>query len=225
MGLENPTYIEDLNASWPLASDPVSEGDDHTRNLKSTIQASFPGTSGPWNAPTANFQCLGISTSGDIYCGDDLAVVRNFSVVGTSQFNGNATFDLDIGCRDVNARNLVATGTLDVTGAASLAGDIVDNHQVAVASAKVNSNGTTDTEFGFGTITRTGEGTYDLTLSNSITGASTQAHIQVSGTSGVFCGGGLATDNTSIVVQMVNVVSGALQDADFTVTVFDMTNS
>ena len=42
MGLESPTYIDDLNSSWPLATDQKSQGDDHIRNLKAVLKASFP---------------------------------------------------------------------------------------------------------------------------------------------------------------------------------------
>lgn len=46
MGLETGTYISDLVATNPTASDPVAQGDDHTRLLKSTIKASFPNING-----------------------------------------------------------------------------------------------------------------------------------------------------------------------------------
>lgn len=42
MGLEIASFIDDLNAAWPLADDGKSEGDDHLRNLKSCLQAQFP---------------------------------------------------------------------------------------------------------------------------------------------------------------------------------------
>ena len=46
MGLETGTYIDDLDASNPTASDNVSQGDDHIRLLKSTILATFPNITG-----------------------------------------------------------------------------------------------------------------------------------------------------------------------------------
>ena len=49
MPLETGTYIEDLNEAWPLGSDPVSQGDDHTRLVKETLKNSFRNTTGPWN--------------------------------------------------------------------------------------------------------------------------------------------------------------------------------
>lgn len=46
MGLESATYINGLVATNPTASDAKSQGDDHIRLLKSTIQASFPQVTG-----------------------------------------------------------------------------------------------------------------------------------------------------------------------------------
>lgn len=50
MPVETPTdFIEDLNPSFPESGDSVSEGDNHTRNIKEAIQGSFPNTNGAWN--------------------------------------------------------------------------------------------------------------------------------------------------------------------------------
>jgi hypothetical protein len=46
MPIESVTYISDLNASYPEAGDPKSEGDDHIRKLKTGIKTTFPNISG-----------------------------------------------------------------------------------------------------------------------------------------------------------------------------------
>ncbi|MDE3023858.1 MAG: hypothetical protein KGI54_18735, partial [Pseudomonadota bacterium] len=46
MSLETAEYIGNLVATNPTASDPKSQGDDHLRLIKSTIQNSFPGAAG-----------------------------------------------------------------------------------------------------------------------------------------------------------------------------------
>lgn len=43
MGLEAATYIESLTTTNPVSSDPVAQGDDHLRLLKSTLKNTFPG--------------------------------------------------------------------------------------------------------------------------------------------------------------------------------------
>jgi hypothetical protein len=50
MALETGTYIDDLVSTNPTATDDVSQGDDHIRLLKSTIQASFPNITGAMTA-------------------------------------------------------------------------------------------------------------------------------------------------------------------------------
>jgi len=46
MGIESGNYINNLNASYPLSSDNVSEGDDHLRLIKDVLKKTFPaGTS------------------------------------------------------------------------------------------------------------------------------------------------------------------------------------
>lgn len=46
MSLETATYIDTLVPTNPLSSDPRSEGDDHIRLLKATLQATFPNITG-----------------------------------------------------------------------------------------------------------------------------------------------------------------------------------
>ena len=43
MGIETGSYINDLDADWPLATDNVSDGDNHLRLIKKVLKASFPG--------------------------------------------------------------------------------------------------------------------------------------------------------------------------------------
>jgi hypothetical protein len=42
MTVESASYISQLNSSNPSASDPLSEGDDHLRLVKSVLQTQFP---------------------------------------------------------------------------------------------------------------------------------------------------------------------------------------
>lgn len=66
MGLESsPTYISDLNSAWPLGTDVKSAGDDHMRNIKSTLLATFPSITGAVTATHGELNLLaGAGTSG-----------------------------------------------------------------------------------------------------------------------------------------------------------------
>ena len=46
MGLETGSTISSFITSNPTSSDPVNQGDDHLRLIKSVLQAQFPGTGG-----------------------------------------------------------------------------------------------------------------------------------------------------------------------------------
>ena len=43
MGLEAFTFIKNLTKTWPLGTDPKSEGDDHIRGIKTVLQNQFSG--------------------------------------------------------------------------------------------------------------------------------------------------------------------------------------
>lgn len=45
MGLETFGFIDDLVATNPVSGDPKSQGDDHIRGIKATLQAQFPNVS------------------------------------------------------------------------------------------------------------------------------------------------------------------------------------
>jgi hypothetical protein len=46
MPLETSTYINGLNTANPVSTDPISDGDNHLRLLKTTIKNTFPNISG-----------------------------------------------------------------------------------------------------------------------------------------------------------------------------------
>ena len=50
MALETATYINGLVITNPAGGDDLSQGDDHIRLLKSTIKATFPLITTPWNS-------------------------------------------------------------------------------------------------------------------------------------------------------------------------------
>lgn len=58
MGLETATYIDELDASWPLGGDDVDRGDDHIRLVKSVLQNSFGNISGAVSASDVELNIL-----------------------------------------------------------------------------------------------------------------------------------------------------------------------
>ena len=54
MALEVAGTILDLNENWPLGTDPLAQGDDHIRLLKTVLQAAYPIGSVLYNTTGAN---------------------------------------------------------------------------------------------------------------------------------------------------------------------------
>lgn len=86
MSVESATYINQLNASYPAASDPKSEGDNHVRLLKSTLQATFPNLTATAVTPTStDFNTLaGAATTGAVGLNVETQAVANNSTKAAS---------------------------------------------------------------------------------------------------------------------------------------------
>jgi hypothetical protein len=63
MSVESATNISQLDPGKPTANDLKSEGDDHLRLVKYTIQMTFPGITGISYAATSNSNYLLATTS------------------------------------------------------------------------------------------------------------------------------------------------------------------
>jgi|8_EtaG_2_1085327.scaffolds.fasta_scaffold00715_13 microcystin-dependent protein len=137
MGLETGTYISDLNSSNPVAGDPVNEGDDHIRLVKSTVKATFPSITGAVTsthtelnlldgvtANTTQLNYIGVSTLGTVEASKavtadaskDITGVRNLTVTGTITIGSNTATTLQavypVGSIYINAAVATNPGTL-----------------------------------------------------------------------------------------------------------------
>jgi sugar lactone lactonase YvrE len=63
MTVESVTYIDDLDDTYPTGGDPKSEGDNHIRNIKTGITASFPNITGAMTATHTELNTLDGITS------------------------------------------------------------------------------------------------------------------------------------------------------------------
>jgi microcystin-dependent protein len=62
MGLETVNGIWDLDPTWPLGTDPVSQGDDHDRITKDAILKTWPNVTEPVTATAAELNSGGMPT-------------------------------------------------------------------------------------------------------------------------------------------------------------------
>jgi len=142
MGLETGTYIDSLNSSNPAAGDPVNEGDDHIRLVKSTVKATFPNISGAVTSTHTELNLLDGVTANTTELN-----YLDITTLGTAQASKAVTADANIDITGV--RNFTMTGTLTVGGntAATLqavypVGSIYINATVATNPATLLGFGT-----------------------------------------------------------------------------------
>ena len=145
MGLETATYISQLVATNLLATDPISQGDDHLRLIKSVLQAQFSGLSGTTavtadgaemnlldgcTATTTELNYLDITTLG----------TSAASKAVTADANGDVTiadgaYDFDIASHD-GTNGLLLAGTLVTATATEL--NLIDGYTGTTAELNYN---------------------------------------------------------------------------------------
>ena len=154
MGLETGTYISDLNSSNPVAGDPVNEGDDHLRLVKSTVKATFPSVTGAVTSTHTELNKLdGVTANTTELNYVDVASIGTVSA--SKALVADANKDLTGG------RNLTITGAL-VAGSGTIGGNTIATmaNIYPVGSIYINAAVATNpgTLLGFGTWTAFGAG-------------------------------------------------------------------
>ena len=129
MGVETATYISQLSTTNPLGSDPISEGDQQIRLLKTVLQAQFSGLSGTTaftssgselnilDGVTATYAELNYNDITTLGTSEDSKVVTQASsVVTIGATSGNQV--LNVASHDLVDGGLKLAGTL-VTASAT----------------------------------------------------------------------------------------------------------
>jgi|TARA_R110000764_G_scaffold51606_1_gene112758 hypothetical protein len=107
MGLETGTYISDLNSSNPVAGDPVNEGDDHLRLVKSTVKATFPSITGAVSATHTELNLLDGVTA-------NTAELNYVDVTALGTAEASKAVTVDASKDSTGIRNLTVSGTLTI---------------------------------------------------------------------------------------------------------------
>tara|TARA_Y100000114_G_C11754518_1_gene326148 strand:+ start:31 stop:747 length:717 start_codon:yes stop_codon:yes gene_type:complete len=160
MGLETGTFIDSLNSSNPAAGDPVNEGDDHIRLVKSTVKATFPNISGAVTSTHTELNLLDGVTANTT----ELNYV-DITTLGTAQASKAVTADAN---KDITGiRNLTVSGTL------TIGSDTATTLQAVypVGSIYINASVATNpgTLLGFGTWVAFGAGRVMVGIDSSDT--------------------------------------------------------
>ena len=129
MGIESASYISELDDTNPVVGDPVGEGDDHLRLIKTVLQTQFSGLSGTTAVTTseAELNYNDITTLGTVEASKvvttDGSSVTNFvdkviqrPVVKDYGETVNAIGAIGGGTQDIDLESgNVVTGTVDTS--------------------------------------------------------------------------------------------------------------
>jgi hypothetical protein len=114
--VETATYISDLNAALPGASDNESEGDDHMRLIKAAVKATFPNVTGAVTPTHTQLNQLATNTftSGMSGTTHVLSAQPSFNAQRTGStlgINGGVVTDILFNTANSNVSSSYATGT------------------------------------------------------------------------------------------------------------------
>lgn len=147
MSLENPTYINGLIVTNPTSSDPVSQGDDHLKLIKSTLKNTFPNVTGAVTTTHTEINLLNDATNA---ANNNTLVKRNssgaasFSAVYATTLTGTLSSAAQTSVTSVGALNggsitsgfgSINTGSSTISTTGSLTAG-----SVTVDSVKINGN-------------------------------------------------------------------------------------
>ena len=175
MGLETASYISQLVATNPTATDPISQGDDHLRLIKSVLQTQFSGLSGTTavtasgaemnlldgvTASTTELNYLDITTLGTSE--NSKAVTQTSGgAITIGATSGNQT--MDIASHDLVDGGLKLAGTLVTASAAEL--NLLDGKSVVGDAVLASDQSWSGSQRG--TPSTVTDGTLDLDTANT----------------------------------------------------------
>ena len=123
MTVESVTYISDLDQNNPAGGDSIAEGDDHIRNIKKAIKATFPNLDGEVSLTADEFQQLKDSLS-------------NPGVVASCKYNGSQIMYQE----GIQSVTQLGTGGYRVTFDSAISG--FDNHYAVTVTPFVSTSNT-----------------------------------------------------------------------------------
>lgn len=139
MPIESPfTHITDLNASNPLVGDPVSQGDDHIRGLKTVLLTDFANINAAVTTTPAELNVNTGVTGGTVTASKTVVVdaskdIGTFGQVTAATFTGT-NVDGILGANTPAAiigTTVVANTSIDINGTVVVVGTIDDDTMAA----------------------------------------------------------------------------------------------
>ena len=174
MGVETATYISQLSTTNPLGSDPISEGDQQIRLLKTVLQAQFSGLAGTTavtadgaemnlldgcTSTTTELNYLDITTLGTSE--DSKVLTQASSVVTVGATSGNQI--LNVASHDLVDGGLKLAGTLVTASATEI--NLLDGKSVVGDAVLATDQSWSGSQRG--TPSTVTDGTLDLDTANN----------------------------------------------------------
>lgn len=137
MGLESATYISQLVATNPTSTDPKSQGDDHIRLVKSTLQNTFPNITGAVTVTQSDINSVTgkADVAGETYTGthdftggtilaDTQSLGDSSTKVATTEFVANTSFSTNLPGQSNNSGKFLTTNGTDASWSTVIGADI-----------------------------------------------------------------------------------------------------
>ena len=174
MGVETATYISQLSTTNPLGSDPISEGDQQIRLIKSVLKAQFSGLAGTTavtadgaemnlldgcTSTTTELNYLDITTLGTSE--DSKVLTQASSVVTVGATSGNQV--LNVASHDLVDGGLKLAGTLVTASATEI--NLLDGKSVVGDAVLATDQSWSGSQRG--TPSTVTDGTLDLDTANN----------------------------------------------------------
>ena len=139
MALETATYISDLNAANPAATDALAQADDHFRLIKGAVKATFPNVTG---AVTATHTALDAAST---FAGAITASAAEINVLdgisaGLTSTELSVLDGVTATTSQLNATPLI--GTLPVVGTLAEGSVVVGNSSSVASAVAIGASGT-----------------------------------------------------------------------------------
>lgn len=139
MALETATYINDLNAANPAATDGLAQADDHFRLLKGAVKATFPNVTGAITATHGAIDAASTFAASITASAAEINVLSGISA-GLTSTELSVLDGVTATTSQINATPLI--GTLPVVGTLAEGSVVVGNSSSVASAVAIGASGT-----------------------------------------------------------------------------------
>ena len=139
MALESATYISDLNAANPAATDGLAQADDHFRLIKGAVKATFPNVTGAVTASHGALDAASTFAASITASAAEINVLDGVSA-GLTSTELSVLDGVTATTTQINATTLI--GTLPVVGTLAEGSVVVGSSSSVASAVAIGASGT-----------------------------------------------------------------------------------